>query len=82
MHCCSLNLHVLDILFTLHDGAQVSLKKDLASEHRALLVMISMKLESPNLVFVQIVLSHSSTTCTSQFHTRTVINVAELFHKN
>ena len=38
MHCCSLEHHVLEIIFTLHDGAQVSLKKDWASEHRAFIV--------------------------------------------
>ena len=29
--CCSLELYILEIIFTLHDGAQVSLKKDWAS---------------------------------------------------
>ena len=56
MHCYSLELHVLEIIiFTLHDGAQVSLKEYWPSEHRALLVRTSTKLESPKLVFVLIV---------------------------
>ena len=53
---------MLEIMFILHDGAEVSLKKDWPSEHKALLVRTSMKLESPNLVSVRVVLSHSLTT--------------------
>ena len=53
---------MLEIVFILHDGAEVSLKKDWVSKHKALLVRTSMKLESANLVSVRVVLSHSLTT--------------------
>ena len=79
MHLCSLKLHVVEIIFTLHDDVKVSLIKDLASEHRALLVTIAMKLGSPNLIFVRIVINNSPTTYTSQYHVRTITCIAKLF---